>query len=114
MFVMAPIIPYIVGHDFNESVTALRWLCLIPFFRSIHQMTGSALTGAGLQRYRTSSQCIAAAFNFGLNLWLIPHYGWRGAAWASLLTDGGLGVMNWVIVARLTRSAVKQAVGAAA
>jgi O-antigen/teichoic acid export membrane protein len=114
MFLMAPIIPYIVGHDFADSVSALRWLCLIPFFRSIHQMTGSALTGAGLQRYRTASQCIAAAFNFGINLWLIPHYGWRGAAWASLLTDGGLGVMNWVIVARLTRSAIKQPVGAPA
>jgi O-antigen/teichoic acid export membrane protein len=105
MFLLAPILPRIAGRDFGESVAALRWLCLIPLFRSVHQMTGSALTGAGLQRYRTASQCIAAAFNFGLNLWLIPAHGWLGAAWASLLTDGGLGVMNWLIVAKLARSA---------
>jgi O-antigen/teichoic acid export membrane protein len=110
MFLLAPVFPYVVGHDFAQSVSALRWLCLIPFFRSIHQMTGSALTGAGLQRYRTTTQCIAAAANFGLNLWLIPRHGWLGAAWASLLTDGSLGLMNWVIAARLARAAVKRSV----
>jgi O-antigen/teichoic acid export membrane protein len=110
MFLLAPVFPYVVGHDFAQSVSALRWLCLIPFFRSIHQMTGSALTGAGLQRYRTTTQCIAAAANFGLNLWLIPRHGWLGAAWASLLTDGSLGVMNWVIAARLAGAAVKRSV----
>jgi O-antigen/teichoic acid export membrane protein len=108
MFLLAPIIPYIVGQDFAQSAVALRWLCLIPFFRSIHQMTGSALTGAGLQRYRTSTQCIAAALNFALNLWLIPTHGWLGAAWASLITDGSLGVMNWTIVVRLTRTGIKR------
>jgi O-antigen/teichoic acid export membrane protein len=114
MFLMAPLIPYVVGHDFAQSVSALRWLCLIPFFRSIHQMTGAALTGAGLQRYRTTSQCIAAAFNFALNLWLIPTHGWLGAAWASLLTDGTLGIMNFTIAARLSRSALNRPVAAPA
>ncbi|GGH12419.1 flippase [Silvibacterium dinghuense] len=114
MFLLAPLVPYVVGHDYAQSVSALRWLCLIPVFRSVHQMTGSALTGSGMQKYRTTSQCVAAAFNFCLNLWLIPRHGWLGAAWASLLTDGGLGIMNWVIVARLSRTATRQAVAAAA
>ena len=110
MFVLAPVIPYIVGKDFNQSVSALRWLCIIPFFRSIHQMTGSALTGAGMQRFRTSSQLIAAVVNFGLNLWLIPAYGWLGAAWASLVTDGGLGATNWCLLNFLCKSSVKLSV----
>lgn len=110
MFVLAPLIPYVVGRDFSQSVSALRWLCLIPFFRSIHQMTGSALTGAGMQRYRTSSQLLAAAANFGLNLWLIPAYGWLGAAWASLVTDGGLGVTNWIILRLLCKPSIKLSV----
>jgi O-antigen/teichoic acid export membrane protein len=94
MFVLAPIIPHIVGAGFKESVLALRWLCLIPVFRSIHQMTGSALMGAGLQVYRTSSQVAAAIASLGLNIALIPRFGWLGAAWGSLLTDGLLAVMN--------------------
>jgi O-antigen/teichoic acid export membrane protein len=105
MFLLAPLIPLFVGRGFTESVSALRWLCLIPVFRSIHGITGSVLTGAGLQRYRTVAQIVAAVGNFGLNLWLIPTHGWLGAAWASLATDGGLGVMNWVVLTVLVRSA---------
>jgi O-antigen/teichoic acid export membrane protein len=66
-------------------------------------MTGSALTGAGVQRYRTAAQLVAAAFNFGLNLWLIPRHGWHGAAWASLMTDASLGAMNLFLVAHACR-----------
>jgi O-antigen/teichoic acid export membrane protein len=107
MFVLAPLIPLFVGRGFTESVSALRWLCLIPVFRSIHGISGSVLTGAGLQRYRTVTQIVAAVGNFGLNLWLIPTHGWLGAAWASLATDGGLGVMSWVVLTVLVRSPAK-------
>ena len=98
MFVLAPLIPVLVGKGFTESVSALRWLCLIPIFRSIHGITGGVLTGAGLQRYRTMAQITAVIINFGLNLWLIPTHGWHGAAWASLATDGVLGVINWSVL----------------
>jgi len=107
LFVSAPLIPLLVGHGFAESVSALRWLCLIPVFRSIHGMSGSVLTGSGLQRYRLATQIIAALGNFGLNLWLIPTHGWIGAAWASLLTDGSLGAMNLAILALLDRPALR-------
>jgi O-antigen/teichoic acid export membrane protein len=109
IFVFAPVIRHLSGKDFSESVYALRWLCLIPFFRSIHQMTGSALTGAGVQKYRTFSQLVAAAFNFGLNLWLIPRYGWHGAAWASLVTDASLGGMNTLLLGHACRVEVRKA-----
>jgi O-antigen/teichoic acid export membrane protein len=98
IFVTAPLIPHIVGRGFSDSVHAVRWLCLIPFFRGIHQITGFALTAAGLQKYRTTSQVIAATMNCGMNVWLIPRYGWYGAAWASLLTDGLLVVANWTLL----------------
>ncbi len=94
VFVTAPLIPHLAGSGFRETVLALRWLCLIPLFRSLHQMTGSAITGSGLQRYRTLSQMLAVALNVGLNVWLIPRHGWLGAAWSSLATDGMLAVMN--------------------
>ena len=101
IFFCAPVIPIIIGKGFQESVSALRWLCLIPAFRAVHQLSGSAITGAGCQRYRTVAQFSAAAFNFGLSLWLIPRFGWLGAAWTSLATDGSLGVVNWILVGRL-------------
>jgi O-antigen/teichoic acid export membrane protein len=98
MFLAAPLIPLVVGRGFAEGAVALRWLCPIPLFRSIHQMTGCALTGAGMQRYRTATQLTAATLNFFLNLWLIPKWGWHGAAWSSLCTDAALAGMNWGIL----------------
>jgi O-antigen/teichoic acid export membrane protein len=90
----APLVPHLVGNGFRETVSALRWLCLIPVFRSVHQMTGSAITGSGFQSYRTVTQLCVVALNVGLNLWLIPRHGWLGAAWSSLATDGMLAVLN--------------------
>jgi O-antigen/teichoic acid export membrane protein len=106
LFLGAPIIPKLVGSGFSESVNALRWLAIIPVFRSIHQMSGIVLTSAGRQNVRTASQLTAACLNFALNLWLIPHFGWHGAAWASVATDGTLALLNWsalkVLVIRST------------
>jgi O-antigen/teichoic acid export membrane protein len=102
MLVAAPTIPHLVGKSFSESVSALRWLCLLPVFRSLHASAGDALTGAGHQKLRLGSQATAAAFNFTTNLYLIPHYGWLGAAWASLATDGLLAVFNWAVLWWLT------------
>jgi O-antigen/teichoic acid export membrane protein len=96
-------IPHLVGRGFAESVSALRWLCLLPAMRGIHQLTGCALTGMGLQRFRTIVQLSAAALNLSLNLWLIPQFGWLGAAWASLATDGSLAMANLFLMQRFVR-----------
>jgi len=110
VFAMAPLAPRLVGHGFGESVSALRWLCLIPLFRSIHHMTGSAMTGSGKQTYRTASQVVAAGFNFATNLYLIPRFGWLGAAWSSLMTDGMLAAANSGMLVWMCRSPTRELV----
>jgi O-antigen/teichoic acid export membrane protein len=99
----APVLPVIAGPRFRESAAILRWLCPLPMFRALHQIAGTALTGSGLQRYRTMNQFIAAGMNLGLNLWLIPRFGWHGAASASLVTDAALGTMNWAALSSAKR-----------
>jgi O-antigen/teichoic acid export membrane protein len=103
MFLCAPLIPHLVGKSYAESVSALRWLCLIPFFRCFNLSAGDALAGAGHQKSRLACQSTAAIGNLLLNLYLIPRYSWYGAAWASLVTDGGLGVMNWAALMFLSK-----------
>lgn len=103
IFVLAPVAPRIVGASFERSVSALRWLCLIPLMRSFHLSAGDAITGAGFQRLRTGLQFGVAAMNFGVNLYLIPHFSWRGAAAASLLTDGSLAIISWILLVCMVR-----------
>lgn len=101
LFVGAFVVPHLAGKSFAEATVALRWLCLLVVFRAIHQLSGSALTGIGLQNYRTAIQLAAAAVNLGLNLALIPRFGWLGAAWSSLLTDGALAIGNFITLHRI-------------
>jgi O-antigen/teichoic acid export membrane protein len=99
----APIIPHILGSEYGRSVEALRWLALLPLLKSIHHLTADALTGAGYQGLRTSIQISVAVMNVGINLWLIPAYGWRGAAWSSLASDGLLAVIMVACLSILIR-----------
>jgi O-antigen/teichoic acid export membrane protein len=104
LFFAAPLIPFFAGRAYLESASVLRWLCLIPVFRSFQWSSGDAMAGAGLQRYRLALQAGASLFNFGVNLYLIPRFSWHGAAWSSLLTDGLLGLGSWILYGALLRS----------
>ena len=101
IFLCAPLIPRLVGPSFQSSVEAVRWLAVLPLLRCFQLSGGAALTGAGYQRYRTAGQLGAALVNFALNLYLIPHKGWLGAAWASLATDALISAMNWLFLLML-------------
>jgi O-antigen/teichoic acid export membrane protein len=91
----APLIPHLLGSGFSGSVQALRILALLPLFRTLQYSAGDALTSSGHQPLRLAVQAFAAIFNFTINLYLIPRFGWHGAAWSSLATDGMLGALNW-------------------
>jgi O-antigen/teichoic acid export membrane protein len=84
----APMVAWILGKDFRNSVEALRWLAILPLMRCGHYFLGDALSGAGLNATRTIIQIIVAVTNVGLNLYFIRHWSWRGAAWTSILCDG--------------------------
>jgi O-antigen/teichoic acid export membrane protein len=109
----APVLPALFGPSFRGSVTALRWLCVLPILRSLHYAWGSAITGSSSQWNRTGTQFGAAALNLCLDFLLIPRWSWRGAASASLITDGALAVASLIVLEFLTRrkpSPVQEAV----
>ena len=92
LFVASPILPKLLGAGFEQATVALQWLSPLVFLKSIHYFFANSLSGAGFQGFRASIQIGIVAFNIGLNFWLIPAYSWRGAAWASLASDGALAI----------------------
>jgi len=104
----ASFVPLILGRGYSEVTEALRWLSLLPLLKTLHYFVADSLTGAGFQRLRTIIQVGIAAFNFTINLWLIPSFGWRGAAWASIASDGLLAAGLWcaatVLILRQSRA----------
>jgi O-antigen/teichoic acid export membrane protein len=98
LFIGAPLLPKLLGAEYTRTTTALRWLSPLPLLKTLHYFVADSLTGAGLQGLRTAVQVCIAVFNILLNLWLIPVYSWRGAAWSSLASDGTLAISLWIVV----------------
>jgi O-antigen/teichoic acid export membrane protein len=95
LWLLAPVLPLVLGSRYEAVVPAVRWLSLIPLLRCIHSFLADALSGAGFQRTRSSIQGLAAVVNVLGNLIILPRYSWRGAAWTSLGCDGLLVALFW-------------------
>jgi len=95
LWLLAPMMPHILGSKYDQVVPAVRWLALIPLLRCLHSFMADALSGAGCQRTRTGIHVLVALINIGLNLLILPRYSWRGAAWTSLGCDGLLVLLFW-------------------
>ena len=98
LFLMAPLLPRILGGGYSQMVGGIRLLSILPVFRTLHYFAGDTLTSAGHQGWRTLGQAIVVVVNILGNFWFIPHYSWRGAAWVSLASDLLLGVLLWGLV----------------
>ena len=70
-------------------------------------LAADTLTGAGHQKARSIVQVGAALINVLLNIWLIRFYSWKGAAWATLISDSLRLICLWLIVFLLYRKATK-------
>ncbi|MBW4655247.1 MAG: oligosaccharide flippase family protein [Kaiparowitsia implicata GSE-PSE-MK54-09C] len=111
LLIGAPLVPFILGSDYAESVGALRWLAPLLVLQSVQFFAADTLTGAGFQGFRSGLQVVAASFNFLLNLWLIPAFSWQGAAWSSLASDGLLTVSLMVLVYTLYKRQTSEQAG---
>jgi len=87
ILVGAGIVPYILGSEYRLTVEALRWLAVLPVLKVVHVCLSDALSGAGYQGLKSLIQLGVAVFNVLINLWIIPAYSWRGAAWSSIASD---------------------------
>ncbi len=81
------IVPLVLGSEYTATAAALRWLAILPVLKALHYFFSDTLTSAGYQGVRTAIQAGVAVFNVLLNLWVIPAYSWRGAAWSSIASD---------------------------
>jgi O-antigen/teichoic acid export membrane protein len=86
----AELAPVVLGTGFSETGDVLMWLAVLPLLRAWHYLVGDTLTGSGHHAFRSSVQVVVAVINVSLNLWLIPRYSWRGAACATLVSEGVL------------------------
>lgn len=99
----AGIVPKILGGEYRLTIEALRWLAILPVLKAFHYFLSDVLAGAGHQALRTLIHVGVAIFNVLINLWIIPAYSWRGAAWSSIASDALLACGIAVAILVLSR-----------
>jgi len=101
LLVGSGVVPYVLGSQYSATAAALRWLSVLPILKALHYFLSDTLTSSGYQGVRTALQAGVAIFNVLINLWIIPAYSWRGAAWSSIASDAlllaGVATAVWLI-----------------
>ena len=87
LYLLAPLLPWLLGAEFAESASAIRWLAVVPLLMTLHRFAADSLTGAGWQARRTHIEFGAAALTVLLNLALVPSFSWRGTAAVTIATE---------------------------
>lgn len=85
--VCAPMIPKILGSEYQNAIATLRWLAPLPMINGLQLLISNTLTGLGYQKIRSTIQIVAAVINIALNICFIPLFGLYGAIWATLTSD---------------------------
>lgn len=109
IWIGAPLLPRVLGPNYEHTVGALRWLAVIPVLRAAHVFLADSLSGAGFQSLRSAIQVTIAIVNAGLNVLILPRYGWRGAAWTSIASDALLLIILWIAIQYKLRSSLAPA-----
>lgn len=105
MFLAAPIVPLIVGSEYKESVEVIRWLAFLPLVRVNQIFPSNAIIASGNPFRSVRLLFVAAATNVGLNIYMIPHHGWRGALISTYVAEILYAGMLWVTALRMGREA---------
>lgn len=86
-YVIAPIVPFLVGDEFLEAVDAIRLLAVMPAIRAVQYLMGNCLTASNNQRWRLVATATAGVLNLGLNLTFLPNGTWRTAVYTTLVSE---------------------------
>jgi len=87
-------------HFREQSAPALQILALALGFAFVNNAFIGALNASDRQSSFTWAAAWSLVANVGLNLALIPRFGYLGASAATVMTEVVLGVVAWILTAR--------------
>ncbi len=101
---LAPLLPYLVGSDFDGSVEIVRWLAPLVIIRGVTIFPLNGLMGLGKTLLRTMLLLGSSVLSIGIYVALIPTYSWKGAAIGTIVGELALAVAAWVLLVRFVRA----------
>jgi O-antigen/teichoic acid export membrane protein len=101
----APLVPIVLGTEYDGAEAILPWLSLLLVTRTASFLAVDSLSGADLVGSRTLVQVAIAIVNIGLNFILLPTYGIAGAVLSTFICEIALVTSLWLLVARAWKAA---------
>jgi O-antigen/teichoic acid export membrane protein len=101
LFFFAPLLPWVFGNGFTESVRYLKIMCWIPIFVAIHNIAYDALGASENHRIRAFLFNITALGGTGLIAGLTYFYGVYGAFASIFISQTILSIIMWFNLVRL-------------
>ena len=95
LWIAAPSLLWLVGDEFEESVSIIRWLALFLPLRSLSQAPLNGLLGLGRIKPRLVALLTASATSLIAYLVLIPYHSWKGAVMGTIGSEVVLIVLGW-------------------
>lgn len=104
LFVAAPIIPALLGDEYAETETMIRWLAPVIVLRGVGTFPMNGLLGLGRNGLRTGIITATALLSVVLYVILIPKYSWQGAVAGTLISEAALFAAGWIALYRCQRA----------
>lgn len=98
LYLLAGLLPWVLGAGFAPAVEVLRWLAWLPLIGLPRSLLQFVVIGAERQRMLVCVLLAGAALNIILNLWWILRWNWRGAVLATYAAEL---VMAWMLAVSL-------------
>ena len=95
-----PLLTILAGHGYAEAAAALPGLMLAIVLIFPSSVASYMLVVVRQQRWNLPMAVIASILNIGLNVLLIPRFGFVAAAWITAITEGFVIIFNLTAVAR--------------
>jgi len=92
----APLLPRLLGHDFAAATPALRWMGAFVLAYSLRQMACNALVGRGMKLRKTFIEGCGIVLMSLLSAWLVPRHGVMGATWMIIAAEASMAVAAWI------------------
>lgn len=109
IFILAPLLPYLFGHDYVSLVPFTRVICWLIVAMAIYAVALEALGASGLQHARAAVLNGGAIVGGVLAALLTWQFGINGTFVASYVSEIGLAVVSWLVLLRLAGQSATRA-----
>lgn len=100
------IIQLLYKPDLWSAIPALQWFGVVVAVRFIGITSSQVFATSHQQPLRTKLEFLSILLNIGLNIWLIPIYGFMGCVYATVITEAVLQIGFFILSRRSIQAGV--------